>query len=688
MPSGRELSVNTGGKPHGGGSVLITLGHGMRPGTTVSRPRARRTAALSAALVALLLLLPAGAARAVVLPASTIDGPSENIVGFGGAAMAEDGTGGVVYLKRAEGVTHVYVSRYVHGQWLAPIRVDTEEPYAGSWPRIGAADGGELIVVWATPFATREGKPVYELLGSELGAGGDSFGRAIFIDSNIEEATGTSPDLAVSSSGQADVVYRVVQPLATGVALLRPGDVVEQVRVAHFDGLRWSNLGAINRNPSSSMRPPTQANAPCVAIGPTGKAAVVWQEPDVEGVARIWARRLFGSTVDYVMPVSTTTYNGAPIGTDADAPSVAFSRLGQAEVAYRQPAGPSTPLVGSRIFLNTLPDGESANGAAFEGARVVDSGLGGGAAATVGPPSIDIDEQQGMRMLYDGNGMPRVLEGAAGAISPSVQLGPPFAGTEPLAVSVMNPQGGGVSAWPSEESPGHPAVAVREDFPNGSVQTALVSGGAGGEVGELSVGRSGLGDGIVAFRQGEFGNAAIVTSEATAPPAPFVVTVPKRWVKPSQVTVSWLPAPSAVGPLSYNIVLDGHVEPTRQSSLLTAAVNPRGLSSGRHRLQILATDRDGQSTLSAPAKLLVAGVPPTVRIRPARRGASVSVIVSDAYAGIQKSAVRASFGDGSSAHGRARMRHRYAHPGVYRLTVSVRDRIGNASTMRRWVKVR
>ena len=75
----------------------------------------------------------------MILPATTIDGPSESIVGFGGAAMAEDGTGGVVYLKTVEGVAHVFVARYVEGHWLAPIRVDTEEQFAASWPRIGAA---------------------------------------------------------------------------------------------------------------------------------------------------------------------------------------------------------------------------------------------------------------------------------------------------------------------------------------------------------------------------------------------------------------------------------------------------------------------------------------------------------------------------------------------------------------------
>ncbi len=331
----------------------------------------------------------------MILPAQTLDGPSEDIVAFGGVAMAEDGSGGLVYLKSVEGVPHVFVCRYDGGHWLAPIRVDTEEPFAASWPRIGAAAGGELIVVWATPFATSPitGKPVYELLGAVLGPGGERFGQAMIVDRNIEEGTGTSPDLAVSSTGQADVVYRVIHTDKVGVTPLRPGDVPESVRVAHFNGRRWSGLGAINRDPAVGMRPPTPANAPQVAIGPTGSGVVVWQEPEIEGVARIWARRIFGATLDYSLPVTATSYGGAPISDDADAPSVAFSRLGQAEVAYRQTAGPSSPLPGPRIFLNILPDGESASGTEFRGASVVDQAVAGGKGAAVGPPSIDIDEQ-------------------------------------------------------------------------------------------------------------------------------------------------------------------------------------------------------------------------------------------------------------------------------------------------------
>jgi hypothetical protein len=204
-----------------------------------------RLVTLVPVLVALAFVAHAQQARAVILPAVTIDGPSQEIVGFGGVAMAEDGTGGLVYLKRVNGVPHVFVSRYVGGHWLAPIRVDTEEPFAASWPRIGAGEGGRLTVVWATPYATEENRPVEELLGATLGPGATSFGPAQLIDPNIGEGTGTSPDLAMSTTGTADVVYRVVHSEAATnkalrrIPLLRPGDVIEEVRVAHYGSERW-----------------------------------------------------------------------------------------------------------------------------------------------------------------------------------------------------------------------------------------------------------------------------------------------------------------------------------------------------------------------------------------------------------------------------------------------------------------
>ena len=365
------------------------------PGTVRRRQRTALAARLAVGLAVALLpwLVAAPGASAIILPAKTIDGPSEDIVGFGGAAMAEDGSGGLVYLKRVGGVAHVFVSRYAGGSWQAPTQVDVEQPFAASWARIGAAEGGELIVVWATPFATEHGHLVYELLGAELGPGSRTFGAPVIVDPNIGDGTGTSPDLAVSSTGQADVVYRVVS-FSSSVPLLRPTDVVESVRVASFDGERWNSLGTVNRDPGLSMRPPTEANAPQIAIGPTGNGIVVWQEPEASGVARIWARRIFGQSLNYVMPVTATSFNGTPIGIDADAPAAAISKLGQAEVAYRQPWATGSPLPGPRIFLNTLSDGESESGAEFLGAAIADPGVGGGRGALIGRPSVDIDERR------------------------------------------------------------------------------------------------------------------------------------------------------------------------------------------------------------------------------------------------------------------------------------------------------
>ncbi|HEY4451192.1 MAG TPA: PKD domain-containing protein [Solirubrobacteraceae bacterium] len=653
----------------------------------ISRRRRRSLAGRWRRLLALasaLLLLPAAGARAVILPAVSLDGPSEEIIAFGGVAMAEDGTGGAVYLKRVDGVAHVFVARYVEHHWLAPVRVDTEEPFAASWARIGAGEGGELEVVWATPFATQNGRPVEELLGATLGAGAAGFGPAMIIDPDIRNGTGTSPDLAMSTTGQADVVYRVVDESKTATALLRPGDVIEEVRVAHFNGETWSRLGSVNRNTAISMRPPSEANAPKIAIGPTGNGVVVWQEPEITGAARIWARRVFGRSLDYVLPVSAASLSGTPLQGEADAPSVAISRLGEAVVAYRQAAGPGSPLPGPRIFLNTLPDGESADGSQFAGAAVADQAVPGGAAAAVGAPSVDIDEKQELRLVYDSNGTPRVVVGNDRGVSGTVSLGPGFAGGETSAVSVMNPAGGGISAWPSADAGGAPAVAVREDFPEGGVQTALVSAGAGGPVSELAVARSGLGDGIIGFRAGPVGQASIVVSSVSAPPAQFVVSLPKTWVRPGAAQVSWQPAASADAPLRYQVVLDGRKIPTPAGAFRLGLGRAGG--DGSHRVQVLATDLDGEATLTPPAAVRIDATPPTATVRIAR-GNAIVVQVRDSSSGVAAGATSVSFGDGRFAHGRARVRHAYAHAGTYRIVLHLRDKAGNAAVIHKSVRV-
>jgi len=319
--------------------------------------------------------------------------------------------------------------------------------------------------------------------------------------------------------------------------------------------------------------------------------------------------------------------------------------------------------------------------------------VGGGVTAAIGRPSIDLDERLDVQLLYDSNGIPRVVEGNDRGLSGTVSLGPPFVGSEGTpasevgAVSVTNPEGGGVSAWPSADPHGAPAVAVREDFPEGAVQTALVSGGAGGSIGELAVGRSGLGDGLVAFQQGPLGDAAIVAAQTTAPPQPFVISVPRGWVKPARAIVSWEPAISADGPLSYTVILDGRRLPV-PTGAYQLRIDPHGLGSGVHHVRLLAADSFGGSTLTASFALRVDGQPPTVSVRRTRAGNAVTVRVSDAGSGVQVADVSVNFGDGTSAHGRKSYRHRYSHGGSYRIVIHVSDHLGNAAVLNRLVSVR
>ena len=97
------------------------------------------------------LLLPATAA-ASISAVTPIDGPSGDIVDFGGTAMASDGTGGIVYRKRAEGRTHIFAAQFDGSRWRAPQRVDGGQRFDSSWPVIGAGNGGRLVVAWVQEF--------------------------------------------------------------------------------------------------------------------------------------------------------------------------------------------------------------------------------------------------------------------------------------------------------------------------------------------------------------------------------------------------------------------------------------------------------------------------------------------------------------------------------------------------------
>ena len=137
-------------------------------------------------------------------------------------------------------------------------------------------------------------------------------------------------------------------------------------------------------------------------------------------------------------------------------------------------------------------------------------------------------------------------------------------------------------------------------------------------------------------------------------------------------------------------MLDGHAPARPAAGSAALRLDPRRLGSGRHRVQLLATDIDGQATLSAP--LDAAGStasPPSVKIVRARGGHGVTrararPLLGGRRAGGQRSASAT----GAARRGTRAPRHRYAHAGIYQVVVHVRDRLGNAGVVARRVSVR
>lgn len=631
--------------------------------------------------------------QALITPPVTIAGPSSDIVEFGGVAMAPDGTGGLVFTKVVQGVPHIFASRYVDNRWSAPIRVDGDQPFEASQPRIAAGQGGEILVAWVTQVATVHGKVRYGLFSAGIGPGASAFGPSQMVDANVGEgnSAGVDPSLSATAQGQAIVAYRVVtytfdgsKPI--GNVQLRPGDVLAEIRVGKLKGERWSGLGAINVNLESSTRAPSPTNGPEVGAGVDGDAVVAWQEPDQSGTARVWMRRIFGTVLGPILEASPSSWGGSPVTGDAEAFSLAVTPLDQARIAMRIAGnGPQAP---ARLFLNTLPpDYETSS--ALLGPKLVFAPE--SPSTPLGPPGISAYEKGGVEGLLRlgfvaGNQIRQTTVDPSGNLTPIATVAGPPAAVGAEAATAIDPEGDGVIAYPALDSSGRPTLAVRQEFAAGTTQLGLISGAQAGPIGPVRIGSSDSGDALIGFRQGEPGQFEIVGERVSAPPVSFPVEATRGWTKPADVRLKWQQASSTVGGVTYTVLLGGR---TIMQGLHRRAFHPRPalLGTGRMEARVLATDAFGQQVVSKPVKLLVDGEPPIVRIKGPNRGGAVTVQVRDSDSGVDVKATKVRFGDGSSLHGGSRFRHVYGRAGRYEVVVRARDRVGNRTTRRFEVRV-
>jgi hypothetical protein len=656
------------------------------------RDRAPLRLLLAASFAASMSLALSAPAAATISPVHPVDGPSADVVGIEDAAMAEDGTGGVVYLRKEGGRNHVFVARF-DGAWSSPQRVDVGQQFDSSWARIAAGDGGRLLVTWVQEF----GAGTDRMFSATLDPGATGFLTPVPVDLNVGEATASFPDLKMNAGGQAYLTYLVITDTSPANP---PGYFGLDVRVARYRDRLWSVLGnPVDRNPAIPMPVPTAATGPKIGIDVNGNAVVAWLEPDDEFVSRVWARRVFGGSVGVPLLVSPSTWEGAPLRGAADAFALDVGGFGQAAVALRQLPGEGAKIAAPRVFVNEIPDAFAEGAAAFLGPRLTDGGERGG----LGAPSVAVDPEGGFGAAFAAGAATLLTRGDNSAVEPTARIddgGSAIAGEPQLDITES---GAAALAW-KEERGAAGAVALRELRSDEGSEPATLATPAGGTIGGLVLGGSGLGDALVAWQQGSGAGAQIATATIDAPPEPMLVEAPGGWQRKKALRVSWEAAENAIGKLEYLVSVDDQ-QVAKRTAELHAVLSSGRVGDGRHRLQVFAIDDAGQETGSRKQLLLIDRKPPRVRVR--HRDLKVTVQVLDgprrSTSGFKRGAVEVSFGDRGAAASTSARRggngkgkganavvrsHLYRKPGLYRVVVQAHDRAGNSSVLKRRVRVR
>lgn len=643
----------------------------------VLRPSAARAAALAAACV---LAVPATAA-ARTDDAVTIAGPDPAILALGGVAMAADGTGGAVWTRFEDGAPHVYAARYDGERWQAPQRVDAGQRFTSSSPRIGAADDGRLVVTWI-----QQGPPNQDSMYSAVVPRRSTrFLPPTLVDYTVGDGTQAFPTLAMAPNGAALVAYHRVTPTSDVNGLLGPEYVSDQVRVARFDGRRWSGLGVsmarlISAPPNDTLvRRPTADAAPRVAIGADGSAVVAWQEPDEQLVDRVWLRRLFGDRRGVVQPLGAQTDGGRPQRGAADAFDVAITGTGRAVAAVRQQPDPTERTRPPRVWLSQLDEPESGSGTTVGTPVAADAGD-----APAGPPSLSLGGRFGLLAAWARDGTAVAAQGTGSTASSLTDLGPALDRPAPVATQGVGDRGVVASA----ASDGGGRVRIAELAGPEVVTRQDVAGVRGGPVGELRIAGPGNGNALVAFRQGGDDEGQIAVARVSAPPVPFLVEPPQGVTNARRPLITWTAPPNDPRPKEYTVQVDGRTV-ARKVYDRSLSVPLGALRDGRHRVRVLATSRTGGGDTATPTVDFA-----TDRRRPevavTVKGLRVVVRVRDlggkAASKVAPGGTIVDWNDESTTDDATGVAsHRYEKPGRRSILIRAQDQAGN--TVARRVRV-
>lgn len=626
-------------------------------------------------------------ARAAIGPLQVIHGPDADIVEFSDADISEDGTGGAVFVKSDdEGIRHVYASIYRAGSWSAPQQVDRFQEFDSFQPRIGAGDGGRLVVTWIQrgPASDDPAKPRHDrLFSATLDPGVSAFELPVPIDLDVGQQDVSFPDVSMNRDGQAYIVYRVATRISGPD--IPPGYMDVDLRAARYNGWTWSRLDQLlDRTTSRLVRQPSLDNAPMVQTDRYGNAMVAFQEPDDDFVDRIWVRRVFGSTLALPLLASPTTFNGQQLRGAADRPNLATGPFGNAVVSFRQSPDPSnSALDRTRLFANLLPDLFTPTATVFAGAVPIDTGAAAGSSSLTGHATA-VTTRQKFISVFGVDDVARATEGTDQGLQPEATLGPASPVLTQPGVALAEDDGRAM-AW-IRGSGVDQSVEVTERNSEGAGTTSTFVSAQGGAVETLRFAGTTNADALVAFKQGTAANSTIVASVVDARPGGFIVIEPEGWLRARRPSLEW-EAAFDTGTVSYEVLVDGKLVGHLRGRSLNLGSKIRD---GRRTVKVVAVDPLGQRREAIPIVLRLDRKAPTARVRRVKSGV-VRVQVSDGRRGRVSgvsSRTTIAWGDGKRSRSRGKSTHRYkSKSGRVKLVIKTRDRAGNRRTYRRWIRL-
>jgi hypothetical protein len=461
-------------------------------------------------LTALLLLVPAAAARAAWQAPVALAGPDADVLDVGGMSVARDGTGAVVFVRH----TGVSVSRLSGGAFGAPAALESG---AVSEAKVAAGDGNRLAAVWIASGAVRAaadpgGTPAPGALTPAVALGG---------------AAAANLDVDMGVDGVAYAVWEDA------------GDI----RAARLQDATWTAIGPpLDLVPGDAAG--TGALRPRVAVDAAGNALVVWGEQEGDGRTHVVARRLIGTAL------SAYPQDATPAGGNADSPDVSSQYDGNFEwVVFRQDVGGATHTF-ARHFL----------GSTFDPAVQLDAGVpsdeprvsvdGGGVGAAVFHASGDA--VMGTTVAKSAFKAPQRLD-AGGAAVPDVSA------TDNGNVAAVWLAGG--QAHGAFLAPGQPFQA----------DTGL-SNPALGPVTQVQVAGDRVGDYAVAFAQGPDGARALSVAVYDRPPGRPAVPSSSAYSRGPRPKLHWVGGLELWGPQTFQAVVDGKVVGSTTADTLVSSV--------------------------------------------------------------------------------------------------------------------